>query len=149
MPTQRTASRRQINIVHTVNVYTITASVLGQVTRVIGGAKQGVYAFAIAGDGHYTDAYADREGLLVPKKSQALRGTAQRLSHAQRLIEFAVLHKHCELVPADARERVTVAYVVPKERRDLLQQSVSGSMATGVVDDLELIEIEVEKCVLA
>ena len=62
-----------------------------------------------------------------------------------RLLERAVLQQHAELVAAQARERVAAAHARLQHAGDLLQQLVAGRMAAGVVDHLELVEVEVQQ----
>ena len=69
---------------------------------------------------------------------------AQRLGRAQRLVHRAALEQHAELVAAEPRERIAPTDLRLQQRADLLQQRVAGIVAAGIVDDLELIEVEVE-----
>ena len=68
---------------------------------------------------------------------------------AQRGRRRAMLEQHAELVAAEARQRVAFAQPRPQQRADLAQQLVARGVAAGVVDDLELVEVEVEHRVIA
>ena len=62
--------------------------------------------------------------------------------------ERAVLEQHAELVAAQAGQGVGLAHAGAQQRGDLLEHLVAGEVAAGVVDHLELVEVEVEEGVL-
>ena len=97
----------------------------------------------VAGDRHHADAAAEPERALLPDELVVADRLAQLLGHAQRLVERAALEQHAELVAAEARERVAPADLGLQQRADLAEQRVAGAVAAGVVDDLELVEVEV------
>ena len=53
------------------------------------------------------------------------------------------MQQQSELVAAEPRERVVAAHPPLQHLRQLAQQFVAGDVAAGVVDDLELIQIEI------
>src|SRR6185295_19349464 len=53
------------------------------------------------------------------------------------------LEQDSKLVATEARQRVTPADLGLQQRADLSQQHVTRGMAAGVVDDLELVDVEV------
>ena len=59
-----------------------------------------------------------------------------------------VLQQNAELVAAETRERIALPHLLVQQHRQLSQQLVAGRMAAGIVDDLELIEIEIQQSVL-
>src|SRR5690606_29326155 len=95
-------------------------------------------------DRHDADARAEPEGAVVPDEAELADDLAQRLGRAQRLVDRAAFEQHAELVAAHTRERVAPADLRFEQRADLLEQCVARVMAAGVVDALELIEVDVE-----
>ena len=91
---------------------------------------------------HHADARAQPEGALLPGELEIAHRLAQRLGRAHGLIERAALEQNAELIAAQAREGVAPAHLGLEQRAHLAEQRVAGAVAAGVVDDLELIEIE-------
>src|SRR5690606_17734458 len=60
-----------------------------------------------------------------------------------RLVERTTDEQHRELVSADARHGIRVAHFLLEQRRDLSQQVVARNVPAGVVDELEIVEIEI------
>ena len=58
-------------------------------------------------------------------------------------VDRAVVQQQPELVAAESRQRVVAAHAALQKLRELSQQLVARDVAAGIVDDLELIEIEV------
>ena len=79
---------------------------------------------------------------LLPGELEVAHGLAQRLRGAHRLIERAALEQDPELIAAQAREGIAPAHLRLEQRADLPEQRVARAVAAGVVDDLELVEIE-------
>ncbi len=66
----------------------------------------------------------------------------QSLGGRRRTIRLAALQQHGEFIAAKAGQQMCPGADVFFSVGDLPQQMIAGSMAAGVVDDLELIEIE-------
>ena len=96
----------------------------------------------VGGDRHDADARAQAEGALLPGELEIAHRLAQRLRRAHRLVERAALEQNTELIAAQAREGIAPADLRLEQRADLPEQRIAGAVAAGVVDDLELIEIE-------
>ena len=90
------------------------------------------------------DRDADVHDPVLPDEAEVADRLAQVLGDALRHVEGAVEQQHAELVAAEPGERVGRADAGLQHARDLLQQPVAGLVAAGVVDDLELVEVEVE-----
>jgi hypothetical protein len=86
---------------------------------------------------------APRRNTLLPGEAEVAHRLAQRLGHAHRLIERAALEQDAELIAAQARQRIAPAHLGLQQRADLAEQRIAGAVAAGVVDDLELVDIEV------
>src|SRR5206468_11417566 len=60
------------------------------------------------------------------------------------LFPYTTLFRSTELVAADARQRVAFAQAALQQHADLAHELVARRVAAGIVDDLELIEIEIQ-----
>ncbi len=65
------------------------------------------------------------------------------------MIQRAVLHEDPELVPSEPRKGVPFANLGLELHAELAQQLVTGDMTAGVVDHLELVQVQVTHHVLA
>ena len=86
---------------------------------------------------------------VLPDEMEIGDGLRSASRDADRGLGRAVLEQHAELVAAQARQRVAFAQPRPQHDADLAQQLVAGRVAAGVVDELELVEIEIEHRVVA
>jgi len=73
---------------------------------------------------------------------QALHRVAQALGDFFRRSRRAILQQDAEFVAAQARQGVALTQVRLQQRADMPQQLISRRMAAGVVDQLELVEVE-------
>src|SRR5690554_648436 len=97
------------------------------------------------------DSYAGTDLVTAPLPFDPVRGNAldQLLTQPLGHLDIAVAKQQTELVPAESREYVIFAQAVRQGFAQLAQERVTGSMARGIVDDLEAIEIDVAQGVLA
>src|SRR5690242_10133206 len=58
-----------------------------------------------------------------------------------------MLQQNAELIAAEPRQSIPRAQLGTQQCRHLSQEIIPGSVPTGIVDDLELIEVEVQQCV--
>ena len=68
---------------------------------------------------------------------------SQLIGNAQRVIRRAVLEEHAELVASQAGERIALAQALEQHGADLAYELVAGGVTAGVVDDLELVQVEI------
>ena len=68
---------------------------------------------------------------------------SQLIGNAQRVIRRAVLEEHAELVTPQAGERVALAQALEQHGADLAHELVAGGVTAGVIDDLELVQVEI------
>ena len=94
-------------------------------------------------DGDQPDAHPYGEGLAFPGEPVVAHRLDDRVGDPARLIGRAVLEQQPELVAAQACHGVVLAHPLVQARGELAQQLVAGRMAAGVVDHLELVEVEV------
>ena len=92
---------------------------------------------------------ADLEDLLAPAEAELAHGAPHLLGDLPGLLERAVLEEHAELVAAQPRQHVAAPHPGAQEGGDLLEHLVARQVAAGVVDHLELVEVEIEEDVVA
>ena len=97
--------------------------------------------FAGAGD---ADAGADRHVVLTDEVGRT-KLAGQPLGHGQRPLQVrGVRGEDRELIATEACDEVAVAHRVREPFRHCLEQAVPGSVTKGVIDDLEVIEVDEE-----
>eukprot|EP01022_Parablepharisma_sp_SALTPOND_P021784 TRINITY_DN435_c2_g8_i2.p1 TRINITY_DN435_c2_g8~~TRINITY_DN435_c2_g8_i2.p1 ORF type:complete len:1118 (+),score=384.08 TRINITY_DN435_c2_g8_i2:11710-15063(+) len=122
------------------------AGALGVIHGGIGIAHQGLDALAITRI--ECDADAGRGLDMAPlqvriRRAQGLDELVGDLGHAFLTADFR--HQHHELVTAQARHQVVLAHRRTQAPCHLLQQRIPHGMALGIVDELELVEVEEEQ----
>jgi hypothetical protein len=128
-----------------VGVHAVAARVLGRVAGDVGALITAASESAGAVDLGEADAdtptfitrscQTKRKSRIAWRRFSAMRWRCRACSRQQ----------HAELVAAEARQRVGGADARLQHARDLLEQAVAGLVAAGVVDDLELVEVEVHE----
>ena len=117
----------------------------GGLARDVGLGDDLVRADAVAMQQRDADAALQVKDLLALDVLQA----AHQLEHfgrgGARLVARYVAHEHDELVAAEPRDEVLGAHGVAQLLRGELQQVVAGRVAAGVVDVLELVEVDEEQ----
>ena len=96
---------------------------------------------------HGTDGKTGAQYLLSPGGLQLLGRQAQLLGNARDVGRRAVLQQHGKLVTAHARQAIGFAKIGLQHARDFTQHLITGGMAAGFVDELELVQVDVEKSV--
>jgi len=84
-----------------------------------------------------------RKHPVLPGEAEVAHALAQRLCGAHRLVQRAALQQDPELVPAEARQGVAPAHLGLQQRAHLPEQRIAGAVTAGVVDDLELVDVEI------
>ena len=98
---------------------------------------------------HQPDADADAEGTGLPHEMEVGDGLSQLLANAQRVVRRAVLEEHAELVAPQAGERIALAQALEQHGADLAHELVARGVTAGVIDDLELVQVEIHHRVVA
>src|SRR5215472_3173590 len=125
----------------------VAAALLRRGAGGIGRREDRGHVLVIGGDRHDADAGTEAEHPVLPGEAEVAHALAECLRGAHRLIEGAALEKNAELVTAQARERIPPADLRFEQRPDLAEERVAGAVTAGVVDDLELVDVEVAECV--
>ena len=136
-------------VVAFVDLHAIAAAVLGRVTGDVGGGQHRGGAGGVARDAHHADARAHRQAVGAPQEAIAVNGLADAVGDALRLLQRAALQQQAEFVAAQARDGVRGAHPRLQQAGDVAQQPVAGAVAAGVVDHLELVEVDVQQHVFA
>ncbi len=122
----------------------VATAILGRVAGHVGGTQQRRGTLDVGAHLDHADARADRERRTVPAETMVADGLPHRVGDAARLLERAIGEQHAELIAAEARDHVTAAHACLDQARDLADQPVAGRVAAGVVDELELVEVDVQ-----
>jgi len=134
---------RDDGIVFLVDVNAIAALVFRGIARRIGSLQHLRDPSEVAAQRHDADAGADGERARPPYELILLHCSEQRVGDADRVGHRAIVQQQPELVAAQPRQCVVAAHPVLQEVRELSDQFVAGDVTAGVVDDLELIEVQV------
>src|SRR5688572_2045261 len=141
-PLHLAAPAHQVDVVFLEAVHAVAARFLGGAAGGIGRGQHGRHVLVLGGDRHDADRAAEAEAAVLPGVAEVPDRLAQRLCRAQRLLQRAALEQHSELVAAKARERVAPAHLGLQQGADLPEQRIPGAVAAGVVDDLELVDVD-------
>ena len=76
-----------------------------------------------------------------------MHGGAQGLGDLPGALQDAVLEQDAEFVATDAGQMVAGSYRPPQNVGQLPEHLVAGQMPAGVVDDLELVQVEKQQAV--
>jgi hypothetical protein len=131
-----------------VDVDAITATVLGGIAGGIRGAQDAGHGLSDPLYRHHADAHTDPEDLLLPGESEIFDRPAQRVGDTLRDVHGAVLQQDAELVAAQAREGVLAPHLLREYAPEASQELIAGHVPAGIVDNLELIEIQIADRVL-
>lgn len=134
---------QQLAIVGAVHLHAVAPALLGRVARRVSRLERLLRVAAAGAERHQSHAGADLERLALPVEAQALQLGAQLLGHPLAVGRCAVGEDHPELVSSQARDRVIGTQAVDEHPGDAQQELVARGMPAGVVDDLQMVEIEV------
>ncbi len=135
-------------IVAMINVNTVTPIVFRRVAGAIGRAQDIGDALARLGDRYQPDAHPDAENPFLPQEAKLRDRPAHLVRDPTCPGECAVLHQHPELVSPEPRQRVALSHGHRQRLPELSQQLVPRHVAAGIVDNLELVQIQIAKGVL-
>ncbi len=133
----------ELDVIFREAVDPIATTLFGGLTGTVGSRQDRSHVFVVGGDRHDTDAGAEAKHAVFPGEAEITHALAQRLRRAHRFIQRATLEQNAELVAPETRQGVAPADFRLQERAHLPQQRVARAVATGIVDDLELVDIEI------
>ena len=123
-------------------MHPVAAGLLRRLAGAVGGGEHRGHVGVLGRNGHDTDAGAQPERALFPGEFEVANRFAQRLGGAHGFVQRTALEQYPELIAAQARQGIAPADFGFEQRPDLTQQGIAGAVPAGVVDDLELIQIE-------
>jgi hypothetical protein len=126
-----------------------SAGRLGGVAGGIGAGDDLVHLAAPGPDRRKPDAGADRMRAAVPAEVEVADGIDDRARRDRRAGKRARLQDDGEFVAAEPRDDIFRSQHVTDGIGHALQQRIARGMATGIVDRLEVIEIDEHELVLA
>jgi hypothetical protein len=128
-----------------VDVHAVAPQVLGRIAGDIGRGQQVLDALGFLVDRDQADRRADLESRILRHEAVIPDGQAHVVGDLDSALQRALLEQHAELVTAEARNGIRAPHHPADQGRDLLKQLVAGGVSAGVVDDLELVEIDVQQ----
>src|SRR5882757_1792395 len=141
-PLHLTAPTHQIDVVFFEAVDPVAARLLGRLTGAVGGAQYRCHVGILGDYGHHADAGAKPESALLPGEFEIAYGFPQRFSRSHGFIQRTALEQYPEFIAAQPRQRIAPADFGFEQGADLTQQGIAGAVPAGVVDDLELVQIQ-------
>ena len=120
----------------------IAAGALGGIERFVGFLQQAVDIVAHRIEAGNAEAGADRDGRVAAGNLQRADRQSQLLGRLVSAVLVGVRQQHGELFAAETAEQVGAAQLVADQLRHRRQHLVAGGMAIGVVDRLEVVEVE-------
>ncbi len=148
-PLHLAPAAHELDVVLGEAVHAVAAAFLGRGAGAVGGRDDRRHVLVVGSDRHHADRRAETEHAIFPGEAEIPDGLAQHLGGAQRFIQRAGLEKNSKLVTTEAGESISPAHLALEQRADLAQQHVAGRVAAGVVDDLELVDVEITQRVAA
>ena len=142
-PLHLAAAAHQVDVVLLEAVDAVAPRLLRRLAGAVGGRQQRRHVLGLARERHDADAAAEPEGALLPDELVVADRVAELLGHPHGLVERAALEQHRVLVATQPGERVAPADLGLEQRPDLAQERVTRAVAAGVVDDLELVDVDV------
>ena len=125
-----------------VDLHPVTAFFLGHVTGHVRCAQRAFQRHRGLVNVYQTNADGVKERTALPRKMQALNGLTQTLGNFFRHIRRAVLQQDAELITAQTRQGIALAQTRMQQRTNMAQQLIACRMATGVIDQFELVQVE-------
>ncbi len=95
-----------------------------------------------------TDARVDSEDPAFPVEPQLRYTAPYAIGERKRIVAADSAQQRAEFITAQAREDIGAAQLLVDQPRNLTDQAIASRVSAGIVDDLELIEIQVEQSVL-
>ena len=120
----------------------VSAAALGLVEALVGALHEVGRVLDVLGPLGHADGDRDRDlGALEPE-GRALDRAPELLGEVNRALERDLGHDHRELLAAGPRGHVVAAHLVAHQRAELAEHRVAREVAEGVVDLLEVIDVE-------
>ena len=126
----------------------VASGLLGSIASGVGSTERLRQRLPWVGQNRDPDAGAQAEDLVPPAEAALAHGLQHLLRDAGCHFLGAMFEQQTKLVTAQAAERVVMAHVGTQQIRDLAQQLVARRVSAGIVDHLELVQVDVAQRVL-
>ena len=83
--------------------------------------------------------------VLLPGEAVIADAPGGRFGDARRLLGRAISHQYAEFIAAQTRDGVGGAHMRLQQSCHVAQQPVAGRMTAGIVDHLELVQVDVQQ----
>ena len=120
----------------------VAALTLGLVHGGVGVADQGLGVVAVLREDADPEAGADEEFLMIDGQRRGQAGEDALGRAGGELLVVDVFDQDHEFIAAEAGDGVLLAHAVEQARGDLLEHRVAHRVTKGVVDVLEVVEVE-------
>ena len=142
-------AQKHLAVVRTIELNAIASLLFRHVAGGIGRAEDVGERERSIRDMDYADARTDGERPAFADKAKIGDAFLQLVGYANGLMHRAAFEQYPEFVAAQTRKRISFAHLLLQQRAHLPQQLIAGCVPAGIVDDLELIEIQVHHHVLS
>ncbi len=126
-----------------IEVHTIAAQLLGDITGDVGLSEQLGGVLRLRRDRYQADADPDLVSQALPVEAVVVDGAHHGLGDTLGTFQRTVVQQQAELIAANACQRIAPAEHAGQDDIDLSEQFVARRMTGGVVDDLELIQVQI------
>ena len=97
---------------------------------------------------HQADAGTGAKAFLVVRKAKVVDAVTNFLGNGLRLVDGAMVKNHRKLIATQPGHRVVRTHRLTDQLADLLQKLIASRVATRIVDELELVQVDEQQCVL-
>ena len=148
-PLQLSLARLHLGVAVEPHMHPVAAGLLGGITGSISGLLEGRGAGPAPIQRHQADAGADAEAPVVMDEAEVIHLVADLLCHDPGLIQRAMFQDDGELIAAQPGQGVTGPHRCAQQLGHLPQQLVANGMAAGIVDQLELVQVDEQQRMFA
>ncbi len=126
---------------------TVSARILGHIAGVI---RRTQYVVDVAADPvarHKSDAGRYRKFIVMPFEAVGADEREYFFGHAPGLRQRTVFHEYTEFIAAQPGQRITGSDLGTQQFTQLSQHGITGQVTAGIVDDLEVIQVDIANSV--
>mmetsp|Transcript_59389 Transcript_59389/g.140279 ORF Transcript_59389/g.140279 Transcript_59389/m.140279 type:complete len:1259 (-) Transcript_59389:615-4391(-) len=147
-PLHLAMSRAQLQVRVVPLVHPVAAGFLGGIAGGVRGLQDGLDAGPLGREVDQADAGADPKAPAIVQEAELFHVVADLLGHPLGPLGRAGFQQHREFIAAEPCDRVGSPYRLLQQAADLLEQFIAHAVAAGVIDELELVQVDVEQRML-